>query len=1452
MQFCYWALLLLVSCFQLTWGDIAGNRRVLEDYRTGANFTGQLRLPKFAVPSRYELRLKPDLVNFTFSGSVKIELDIVSETKFLVYNAAALTIFLGEISFNSSKFDKVLKPSQSWQFEEDQIMVLEFDENLPVGSGVLSISNFQGTLNDELRGFYRSYYFVNGEKRYMAVTQFEPLDARRCFPCWDEPALKATFKITLDVPSDLMALSNMPLTEEKIDGNLKTVSYQESPVMSTYLVAVVVGLFDYVEDHTSDGAKVRVASVIAHELGHQWTGDLVTMEWWTHLWLNEGFATWLSSYAVSRMLPDSNTSLTFTKSNAGTLRTDALPTSHPIEVPIHNASEINGIFDAITYSKGAAVLRMLQTYLSPRVFQRSLAAYVKQYSWSNANTEDLWAVLGKVSAMPVRQVMSPWTKQAGFPLIYAKVHHQRLELKQTQFLSTGLHGNGKWTVPITLCCGSYQTCHSFLLNEKSESIDIKELAGCSCSKESEKDSEGCVLDDLEAISAAYQLPLTYLLTLMDAYADNPKDDELFNLLRITTGVAEIAADAAPEQMGCINKIFISLFKNSGQKLGWDPKQNYSLLNPSPRTSVLTTLALLGDEGTIQEATRRSLTSCPDAQIVLEALNFMISPMIPTRLSSVALSNPTRHGREITWLWLKDNWDSLLKIFDVEIDFIISNIVSPFASVEKASEVREFFATRALPSFADTVEKSIQQILKNARWVHSIQKEKNLAELLQNDVVLFFSQYVKKNFYSGTKLLLTEKKTIFFYNLTFPAIFCSGAGNFTGKLRLPKFAVPSRYELRLKPDLVNFTFTGSVNIELDIVSDTKFLVYNAVDLSIYLGDISFNSSKSDKVFKPIRSWQFGESDQIMILEFDESLPIGSAVLSISNFEGVLNDELRGFYRSSYEVNGQKKIMAVTQFEPLDARRCFPCWDEPALKATFKITLDVPSELMALSNMPIIDEKINGDLKTVSYQETPLMSTYLVAVVVGLFDYVEDHTSDGTKSFSIHFLDLYLVCVVSYCAYHLSSGAKVRVYCPVGKSDEGKYALGVAVKSLEIYKKFFVLPYALPKLDLIGIPDFSAGAMENWGLVTFRPSLLYLDPKFGSSETVASVIAHELGHQWTGDIVTMEWWTHLWLNEGFATWLSTYSLSRMYPEWRMWTAFAKSNAYTLRTDASPNSHPIEVDIQNTTQIEGMFDTITYDKGAAVLRMLQTYLSPRVFQRSLAAYIKAYSWSNANTEDLWGVLAKVSGKPVRHVMNSWTKQAGFPLISAKVSHQKLKLTQTQFLSTGAHGNGHWTVPITLCCGSYQTCHSFLLNKKSDSFDMKELAGSLTSCPDDQIVLESLNFVLSLGVPAIDAFVGLSTISLQGREVAWTWLKDNWDFLLKSFDSNIGSLISKIVSPFACKEKAVEVKKFFATRTKPSFSEAVEESIHQILRNARWVHSIQKEKHLKEIVLKLSGGNC
>ncbi|TQD69588.1 hypothetical protein C1H46_044879 [Malus baccata] len=243
--------------------------------------------------------------------------------------------------------------------------------------------------------------------------------------------------------------------------------------------------------------------------------------------------------------------------------------------------------------------------------------------------------------------------------------------------------------------------------------------------------------------------------------------------------------------------------------------------------------------------------------------------------------------------------------------------------------------------------------------------------------------------------------------------------FKGQPRLPKFAVPKRYDVRLKPDLVACKFGGSVDIDLDIVADTKFIVLNAAELSINAGAVSFAHGGPSKVFKPSKAETF-EGDGILVLEFGEMLPIGSGVLVIE-FEGILNDKMKGFYRSTYEHNGEKKNMAVTQFEPVDARRCFPCWDEPACKATFKITLDgVPSELVALSNMPIQEEKLNGHLKTVSYVETPIMSTYLVAIVVGLFDYVEDHTSDGVK---------------------------VRVYCQVGKADQGKFALHFAVKTLE---------------------------------------------------------------------------------------------------------------------------------------------------------------------------------------------------------------------------------------------------------------------------------------------------------------------------------------------------------------------------------------------------------------------
>ncbi|KAJ1289420.1 hypothetical protein BS78_02G163000 [Paspalum vaginatum] len=403
---------------------------------------------------------------------------------------------------------------------------------------------------------------------------------------------------------------------------------------------------------------------------------------------------------------------------------------------------------------------------------------------------------------------------------------------------------------------------------------------------------------------------------------------------------------------------------------------------------------------------------------------------------------------------------------------------------------------------------------------------------------------------------------------------------------------------------------------------------------------------------------------------------------------------GFYRSKYQYRGKQKNMAVTQFESVYARRCFPCWDEPAFKAKFKLTLEVSSGMVALSNMPIANQTIAGPIKTVYYEESPLMSTYLVAIVVGLLEYVEGVTPEGTK---------------------------VRVYTQVGKSKQGKFALDVGVKSLHLYKDYFGTPYPLPKLDMVAIPDFAAGAMENYGLVTFREVALLFD-EGSSSETskqnIAITVAHELAHQWFGNLVTMEWWTHLWLNEGFATWMSHLAVDSFFPQWNIWTQFLDDTTAGLKLDSLEESHPIEVEIHHASEVDEIFDAISYDKGASVIRMLQNYLGAERFQKALAAYIRKFAYSNAKTEDLWAVLEEKSGEPVKNMMSIWTKQQGYPVINARLRGNYLELEQAQFLLDGSAGPGTWIVPISAGCGSYDMQKRFLLREKSDRVDIRDIA--------------------------------------------------------------------------------------------------------------------------------------
>lgn len=516
----------------------------------------------------------------------------------------------------------------------------------------------------------------------------------------------------------------------------------------------------------------------------------------------------------------------------------------------------------------------------------------------------------------------------------------------------------------------------------------------------------------------------------------------------------------------------------------------------------------------------------------------------------------------------------------------------------------------------------------------------------------------------------------------------------GSPRLPKSVIPETYDVFLSPDLTTCKFGGILDILLEVVEETKFVVFNIADIELTESSIKLKYKEQEKEFVPV-SVKIDSENELLILQYDDLLPLGKAVLHIE-YAGTLNDQMKGFYRSSYTVNGESRNMAVTQFEVSDARRCFPCWDEPVFKATYIVTVEAPIDRVVLSNMPVDSEEVSGQKKIVKFKETPRMSTYLVAVVVGEFDCIEGITSEGLP---------------------------VRVYTEVGSKSYGQYALDVAVKCLPHFTSYFGTPYSLPKLDMIAIPDFAAGAMENYGLITYRAAALLVDPVNSAAsgrQRVAITVTHELAHQWFGNLVTMEWWTHLWLNEGFASWVSYLAVDLLFPEWNIWTQFNTSEMSTaFRLDGLQESHPIEVEVKHVKEIDEIFDAISYSKGASVIRMLQNYLGADAFQKGLIEYVKKFSFKNASTNDLWEALEGSTGEPfVSELMNTWTHQQGYPVlkISLEKNNKSLSVQQEQFLVLGSPGNKEWIIPVTLIQGKDKDIQRTLIKGRTATIPLSE----------------------------------------------------------------------------------------------------------------------------------------
>lgn len=499
-------------------------------------------------------------------------------------------------------------------------------------------------------------------------------------------------------------------------------------------------------------------------------------------------------------------------------------------------------------------------------------------------------------------------------------------------------------------------------------------------------------------------------------------------------------------------------------------------------------------------------------------------------------------------------------------------------------------------------------------------------------------------------------------------------------RLAEGFSPNNYKLELTLDPDNRKFSGKVLISGNKIDrPSKRLTFHQKDLKILSASVVKSGKTGKEEIKLDRINTQNKFDEVRLHSPNLLFP-GDYTVEIV-FEGKITDPMNGLYPCYFKHEGKNKILLATQFESHHAREVFPCIDEPEAKATFDLTLITPDKQTVLANTPILGQHNEGSGYKTVFETTPIMSTYLLAFAHGEVDYTESKTKRGTT---------------------------VRVYATPDNVKHTEFALDTGVKVLKFYEDYFGIPYPLEKCDMIALPDFASGAMENWGLVTYREQTLLVDEKNTSLTTkqyVAMVIAHELAHQWFGNLVTMEWWTDLWLNEGFASWIEYLAVDKLFPDWDMWTQFiASEQQAAFKLDALDNTHPIEVPINHPDEIRSIFDAISYQKGASVIHMLYGYLGAEDFRKGLRQYLKEHAYKNTSTNDLWSALEKASGKPVKKFMQFWTSLPGFPLVSVEQDKDYVKLSQERFYikKPGTPAKDLWPVPLISSYKDYDSLES------------------------------------------------------------------------------------------------------------------------------------------------------
>ncbi|XP_014296929.2 putative aminopeptidase-2 [Microplitis demolitor] len=1147
------------------------------------------------------------------------------------------------------------------------------------------------------------------------------------------------------------------------------------------------GLITYRETHllydkneSSDIAQQRIASTIVHECTHMWFGNLVTPEWWGYLWLSEAFANYYQYFATSQIEPSWKMDQQYIVDHLQpVLQDDGLNSSKPMTREVNSSEEIGTTGDIITYSKGGSILRMMELTFGSNIFNSAIRDYLKTKKYQSATPDDLWNsfqrkinLTNEKILSSIKILMDSWTRQAGYPVITVTMENGFAKLQQERFLLRenfeSASKNVTWWIPVTWTTETEKdfqsTSSKHWFNTKNYEIKLNadkwvifniqqsgfyrvnydiqswyriiNLLNSDSFKEIHVINRAAIIDDLLNLARAGLVPYTiafnglkyitretqYLpfksalagLDYLHKRFDGRADYDLFAnfILKLITPMYE---NLGFEDKATDDRLTILLRSELNY---WACKLNHTICVEKSlkyfrdwmTDSTKTIPKNLKSVVYCTAARFSSITADDGANDEYNALAGILHHFTTDTLTVLGAQACTQH-KKILKLLLQRTLGGFEKSGIRKQDGIYV-----FQSVAKSSLIgAEYILEFITENYAEMLKYfgdngSIVSIISTASQHFStpslVKKFEifitNISKILESTVIdslkssLRLSQF-ELDFYEKHSASIISWITAYHGEINEENVTVSN------EYRLPTNIIPKHYNIKLTPFIVpkNFTFEGRVEIIATIVNTTNEIIlhiddiqYNAVTLNVDGKHIKTKAITSDK-----------KHHFISITAFEQMVE-GSELNITIEYIGNLNNQMRGFYRSSYIDDFNKtKWLAATHLEPVGARRVFPCFDEPGLKATFQLSVSRSADYKAISNTLLKSTIREGDRYLDIFETTPKMSTYLLALVVSDFGQAS-HDS-------------------SYSAWARPNA--------IVQAD---YASSIMKPIVNFFEKSLGHPYQLPKLDMIALPDFASGAMENWGLITYRETNMLYHPDYSpivSKQAIANVISHEISHQWFGNLVSPQWWNCVWLSEGFARYYQYHATAKVETEWGLESQFVVEQLEpSFAVDGLLSSHPMSHNVNSPSEISGIFDTISYSKAGSVLRMIEKIFGTQVFYAAINDYLNMRNYSNAIPDHLVTAFQKQTDKlnmklNVKTIMDSWTTQAGFPVLNVKIDKEIVAFSQERFLLQKPNGvsvNQLWWIPITwtssLTPDFSTTTPKYWLNKTVDFIKINDTSNS------------------------------------------------------------------------------------------------------------------------------------